>query len=806
MKIVTKHDKKLMLIYPVMLIISVLLAYGIALSDKNKSKLPDIKNSSSHYPDEYSILDDKNAKESPNIEVISEAIEKARSKYISALIRVDKGDTTMAIKLFESSLDALNQLVSYPGIEQNTDFTELAQSIIEDYEALVQDIDKLDENSNFFIIRDLLFHEVETITLPQQNQQATTKITLPAKGATIPENLPAITIPLVDNEHVQKSLTFLTQDRGRKFFKKWLERSSRWFPMMKKIAAEENMPQEIIYLSMIESGLNPVAVSRAKAVGLWQFIRSTGEMYNLNKPASVWVDERRDPIKATRAAMQHLRDLYNELGDWHLALAAYNCGINGVNRAKKKTNLDNPDYWQVREFLPRETQHYVPLYIATAKIAMQSEAYGFSVDSLNFADEFLYDTFSVNEPVSLKALAKCANINVEELKILNPELLSGCTPPDLKEYKVRIPKGSADLFSIEFSKLKPEDKQPWVTHTVVRGETVSSIARLYGISRDIIIETNSLKSYRAKLKAGAKITIPVDQQYITQREESIASANKDKTLKPPSQPDSKKQNEQNLSSDSSNAKKLPDSIEYITHTVKEGETLYSICLSYNVQLIDLKMLNVLPSDNIVKVGQELKIPSDNSTSSNNVQITKIEKPKIIKHKVKNGETLARIADDYNVSIESISELNNLKNNKIFNGQTLKIETNSNKDYTKTKKNDLSSLKKTIHKVKKGENLGTIAARYGVTESDLKKWNPRSVAGSTVYFGTKLMVYQQPPAKGSSGTSQKKVNKLPKYYKIQTGDTYSSIARKFGVTIESLKKKNKKIDESGLQIGQRIRIQ
>jgi membrane-bound lytic murein transglycosylase D len=565
--------------------------------------------------------------------------------------------------------------------------------------------------------------------------------------------------------------------------------------MMLKIAKEEDVPPELVFLSMIESRLNANAVSRASAVGLWQFIRSTGQLYGLNDNSSIWIDERRDPEKSTRAAMRHLKDLYIELGHWHLALAAYNCGVGRVRKALAKSEVQNPTYWDIRKLLPRETRYYVPFYIATTKFSLNPEYYGFDPETIQPAEEYLYDTVVIYEPANFDAIAKCANSTEDEIRDLNPELIKHCTPPDARSYILKIPVGKKDAFVDNFSKMSPEEKMPWIFHLVQRGETLLKIAKKYDVSSREIASLNDLKSYKARVNKGDILKIPIDKSSFI-----ASNSNNDS--------DEKSKNYEEQSSEI-NIKEKPG--KTIKHVVKKGENLYKIAQIYGVRLTDLRNYNNIPynSDNI-SVGDELIIStSEESLSESEPVISKIEKPTIVKHKVRRGETLAQIADDYGTTIEDIQQYNRLKRNKIYIGQILKINTTeNNKSTSETNRKivDNTGKLKITHKVRKGETISTIAGRYGVTESELRKWNPHAIDGSTIYSGDYLTVYTNRTAKGGYTSTAKKVNKPPKYYKIKYGDTLGKIAQKFGISVAQLKSKNKNINEKRLIVGQKIRLQ
>ena len=795
--------KRFVLLFSLILVL-LTVTFTELIAQNNSTEQHKNKKEKKIYPDEFSELDEVPLPSRTKDKTILKTLEKARQKYLQALILIDKKDTVNAVKYFEGAINVLNQLVSYPGIESNPDFTDLAQTIIEDYESNITSIDNLDENSSLFIFRDKVFQEIDIADSPKKTKIQSIDFNKQDSVTTENKKTEEYQIPLDDNQYVQKSIEFLTKNKiGRKFVRNCIERLGKWGPMMRNIIAEEDMPKEIIHLAMVESALNPRAVSRAKAVGMWQFMRTTGKNYGLNKDNSPWIDERFDPYKSTHAAMRHLKDLYEDLGDWHLALAAYNYGIGGVRRSIKRSKLESPDFWQIRRYLPRETRNYVPLFIAMTKAFSDPDKYGFDVSDFNIQDEFVYDEFPVTEPISLSALAKCANLTVDQLKDYNPELISSCTPPDVDKYILRIPEDTKIGFAAMLSTLSEEEKQPWVTYKVGRRETFRSIARKYGISPQELASANNMRYTKRRLRRGTKLRIPVD----THKNEDVAKTSTNNSTKK-----------------DSTAVTGIIAKTYIMHEVKQGETIYSIANQYSIRIADLRNLNNIPYDvEVLEPGRQIKIARAYNTQNSRTNVTVITKPLVIKHKVKPGETLAQIADDYKVTIDEIRIWNRLEGMP-YEGQYLKIVAHGNvmqKDLAKKnistnnktvrkpkpkKNSSTTSRKKIRHKVRRGENLSNIAAKYGVSESSIKKWNPGKVKGHTIYAGSHLTIYTNSHYKGSSKSRKRNVKKAPKYYKVRWGDTLQRISRKFGVSVKSLTRKNKNLSNKNLKAGQRIRIQ
>jgi len=346
-----------------------------------------------------------------------------------------------------------------------------------------------------FSVRARLFASLEQVENPLLNTEG------PRPGAEV-ENTE---IPMTSNRLVSESVTYLKDDPS-KHVNRWLKRVQVYGPMIDHILAEENVPQELKYLAMIESGLTPDARSWAGAVGMWQFMASTGRRYGLT--VNAWVDERRDPEKATRAAARHLNDLHDEFGDWHLALAAYNCGTNCVRRALRRSDAEDPSYWDAHQYLPRETQGYVPMFIAAARIMENPES--FDLKTPDPASPLAYDYVPVHgSRLSLSTLARLADTTRSALKTLNPELRRSRVPPSKDRYSLRIPLGSYPRFAWNYADLPDGKKQPATTYAVRRGDTLSEIAVRFGTSTSVLKRLNDIDG--AIIRPGQRLVVPVQE-------------------------------------------------------------------------------------------------------------------------------------------------------------------------------------------------------------------------------------------------------------------------------------------------------
>lgn len=775
------------------------------------------------FPDEYSELDNNSTEKKSQDKAIAKILDRSKQKYLQALKLIQKKDTINAARFFEHAIDILNKAASYQGIENNEEYSELAQSIIDDYETYIKSIDELDEKTSMVLVRDKLFQEFEKIqTTPDLNEDIKSHKPLPTLST--PTNL---VIPLDSHELVDRSIFFLTEKpAGKAFFKKILSSSTRWFPMMKRIAREEGMPEEIVIVSTFESALNPNAVSPAGAVGLWQFMRATGQDYGLNARPSIWLDERRDPEKSTRAAMRYLKALHQDFGDWYLAMSAYNAGPGRIRKAMKKLNSsDSINYWAVMEALNiRETRGYAPMFIAIAKVMYNMDKFGIDQSKINFEPEYKYDTYTLNEPVSLSAIAKAANTNLKEIQDLNPELINGATPADLAEYKIKIPFGSLPVFSQNFPELTPDEKMPWMYYaTKTKKESLASVAQKYGVSIAQLASANENVSKTGRLPKGTRIKIPVGKK--NDNTEETTSSNSDRNNNNRSNSISTPQAPQPAIIDLT--KKNTKAIEkkyknYPSHKVAKGETIYTVALKYGMRPSELKEMNALPiDDDRIREGQILKVnpagnfkvdiaestPSNNNISNNISNSTnnrntinanpsqnnsiRSQQPKQIKHTVKRNEHLAQIAKQYGITIADI-KANNRIGKHLKAGQVLTINTNNdalssrtpNVPTPKAKTNAIPAT----YTVQRGEKLADIAAKYNLDVNTIAKNN--NLKKGRIKAGQVLNL--QLSTNNNIATNQKAGAKNKKStHTVQKGETLETIANQYQVSQEDLKAWNPK---------------
>jgi membrane-bound lytic murein transglycosylase D len=309
-------------------------------------------------------------------------------------------------------------------------------------------------------------------------------------------------LPLMINDYVAGYINYFST-RGRGVFEGAWTRSGRYREMILRIFKEEGVPQDLIYMAQAESGFKPLALSRARARGMWQFMASRGVGYGLRR--SWWVDDRQDPEKATRAAARHLKDLHNQFGDWYLAMAAYNSGPGNVQQAVRRTGY--ADFWELykRNVLPAETKNYVPIILAMTIMSKNPGQYG--LDAVPPDPALKYDVVKVDYPVDLRLAAECVDAPVEQLIDLNPSLLRRTTPKD-QPFELRLPEGSKAKYETAIATIPVEKRVAWRYYKVQPGDTLAGVARKYKTTERAISQANDLQG--AELTADARLVIPVN--------------------------------------------------------------------------------------------------------------------------------------------------------------------------------------------------------------------------------------------------------------------------------------------------------
>jgi len=431
-------------------------------------------------------------------------------------------------------------------------------------------------------------------------------------------------IPIIINKRVERIINYF-QDAGRDDFQEWLNRQPRYAALLLPIIREEGMPDELLYLSMIESGFKTNAYSYAKAMGLWQFIYATGKRYGLKR--DYWIDERMDFEKSTRASMAYLRDLHTEFGDWYLALSAYNYGEGRIRRNIRWEGTR--DYWKMRN-MPRETRNYVPTFLAAAAISINPEKYGFTRPDSR-TGLLSWDTLTIDKSIELETLARATGSSYDVLKELNPELRKHSTPN--REYLVRIPPGTRDKLLAAYNSL--EQAPTYQVHYVKRGETLTRISRKYGVSIRSIMSANKLHN-KQPILIGQKLVIPVS-------EESLNA----------------------LSGTGSSRPDYSGTHEKQLHVVRRGETLGHIAEKYQTRASHIRNWNKLRYNEYIYPDQKLVIWVPKSISGDGTYV------------VRSGDSLHIISQRTGVPLNTLQKLNpQIKGSLIYPGDVIRLnETN-----------------------------------------------------------------------------------------------------------------------------------
>ena len=441
-------------------------------------------------------------------------------------------------------------------------------------------------------------------------------------------------LPLVMNDQVAMFINYFSSPRGKATLEHAWQRSGRYKAMIEETLKQEGVPQDLIYLAQAESGFQPLALSRAGARGMWQFMAQSGELYGLER--NWWVDDRQDPVKATQAAARHLKDLYNQFGDWYLAMAAYNSGAATVQHAVERTGY--ADFWELykRGVLPQETRNYVPIILAVTIIAKNPEQYGLERVTPEAPPQI--DQVTINYPVDLRLVAECVDSSVDYLQELNPSLLRMTTPKD-QSFTLNLPGGSKDKYETAIAVIPQDMRTYWRYHKVDYGDTLPAIARKYHTSTTSIEEANNLTS--DDLKAGTKLIIPIAPTH------------------------------------QGSGTSLAYSRHATHYTIRKGDTVASVADDFEVPVEKLRKWNHLRGSGELTPGRTLVIykPLTSDSAEASSSEPKSESPSARSsaksgkshssqsaqaakyHKVKKGETLTSIAESNHTSVEALKRDN-----------------------------------------------------------------------------------------------------------------------------------------------------
>ncbi|MGA8222712.1 MAG: LysM peptidoglycan-binding domain-containing protein [Candidatus Acidiferrales bacterium] len=426
-------------------------------------------------------------------------------------------------------------------------------------------------------------------------------------------------LPLTVNDSVLQYLSFFSTTRGRAIVERGLDRAGRYNDMIRRVLKEEGVPQDLIYLAQAESAFLPQAVSRAGARGIWQFMPFRGQEYDLDR--TYWVDERSDPEKATRAAARHMRDLYDMFGDWYLVMAAYNAGPMGVVKAIERTGY--ADFWELqkRHALPKQTQNYVPIIIALALVGKQPALYGVEVQAEKPVQA---DMVKPGHPISLSLVADATGADLDDLRMLNPQLLRNATPND-PQFELKLPPGMTEKFAENIRRVPVEKWTSWRLHAVGSGETLGEVARHYRVTVSAIENANHLEAH-AVLPSGFLLNVPTP----------------------------------------------PPAVKLVSYRVKRGDTLEGIAERYDVTVAQLKHWNNIHGTSVPR-GSRLRIYAGGDPVNNPRAKSKVaengapavrsvstgaaDKEEALKYHVKPGETLYSIARAYKTTISALRHSN-----------------------------------------------------------------------------------------------------------------------------------------------------
>ena len=601
-----------------------------------------------------------------------------------------------------------------------------------------------------------------------------------------------VTIEMPFNSVVKTYIEMYTQ-RRRTLVEEMLGMSLYYMPIFEQALEKEGLPLELKYLPVIESALNPDAVSRVGATGLWQFMISTAK--GLGLEVNSLVDERRDPYRASEKAAVYLKNLYNIYHDWSLVIAAYNCGPGNVNKALRRAGGSGKDFWAIYPYLPKETRGYVPAFIAANYVMTYFKNHNISPSLAK--KPLLTDTIAVNQRINFNQISKVLNMPIDELRVLNPQFRRDVIPGDTHSYSLCLPthqvysfimskdsilnyrtdlygrrdvvepatiSDSKDIQGVEGVDFTYETQTVTKWHKVRRGETLAKIAGKYGVTSSSIKRANGLR--KSSVKRGQSLKIVTTQR-----------------VKVPIEKSDEPTNDELLAAN--NAGTELDAEQTDTEEIEVAE----------------------PAPTTVKPTEQPKAKPEPKQKE---QPKTKEQPKkrnhshdadiITKHTVRSGESLYKIATDNGITVDELKAANNLTNDAVKAGQTLVIPAKGEaaKHSAATKPEPKTSK----YTVRKGDNLGKIAAKHGITVDQLKELN--NLTDNNIMVGQSIVV----PGDGEQAATKpaKAEREKPRTttHTVRSGETLGAIAEKYGTTVSAIKRASG-IKSDRISIGQKLTI-
>ena len=691
------------------------------------------------------------------------AIRPSWTYYQYALQAMDNQEWLLAKHYLDESL---RQLVSekydstYRNVSDKEDSlyrTQMPLRIVNALDEVYPNVAALGENAENFMENDISIEGVDA--LDESKADSASLMVIESFLDTL--DVSQFTLPVQFNERVLQEIFYMTNS-ARKFMSGSLNRKTAYDSLIYAQLDSAKMPRDLIFLALVESGFKLKAYSRAKASGMWQFIPETGKRYGLE--VDYWVDMRRNPEMATKAALKYLNRLHDEFGDWLLAMAAYNCGEGRVRRLVREMQQDSTrdstlpiTYWDLE--LPKETMRYVPRILAAMVIGHYPEQYEMTVEKTYRPD---FDTVTVFDSFPLEEVAKLLKVSEDTLRTLNMELVKWCTPPNKDSYLLRLPVGMRAAFVEGYDKMEKNNFSSWHHHKVRRGESLGIIARQYGIKVSELQQANDMKGSR--IRAGQSLLIPIK---VTPKPKSTKG-------------------------------KKPERVR--TYVAKEGDNLASVARMFGVSQESLRIWNSMDAAAFVKAGGTLLVSKPESAAKSDESRPKLASGQ--KYVVRDGDTYAAVAAAYDIPVILLMQANQGFTRRLMVGDSLVIPEYAKKAAAKqnvrSAKSEKSKNEKkkpaektSVYVVQSGDNLSVIARKFGTTVSKIQELNDMGKS-TNISVGQKLIV---------DGIATEDGFKI---HTVKKGEGLWDIARQYKVTIEEIVKWNN-LNDTKIKVGEKLKI-